>query len=215
MRNALLLAAVLITIATACDRRPVQKDLPVKNAPQNSVDHSGVHHSSIESSPGAAASGDELQFIDTMIPHDEGTIDIAQLVQTRAAHPELKSLAADLIRDRQKEITALREWRSQYFKDAAPAINTDLAGMRTAVDQLDPDRLDPLKENAFDTEFLKEMLPQLEADVEMARYILTKPLGQPAELRDPLRSLAQSMLDSRSAEIVRIKSWQQAWSKQP
>jgi uncharacterized protein (DUF305 family) len=214
MRSVLLAAAILITF-TACDRRPVQVDIPVKNAPQNSVDHSGRHPEVLESSPGAASTVDELQFIDTMIVHHEGAIDMAQLVQTRAAHPELRSLAAEIIRDQQNEIAQLRAWREKYFKNASPAINTDLPGMSVAMADMDVDKLDLLKENAFDLEFLRQMIPHHEGAVEMARYILSKPLGQPAELRDPLRTLAQSIIDSQAAEISKMKEWQKAWTKQP
>jgi len=209
-----VVAVIVLVLLSSCDRRPVQKDIPVRNASDNSVEHSGKRRSSIISSPGAASSADELQFIDTMIVDDEGTIDMAQLVQTRAAHSELKSMAADLVLERQKEILTLREWRNQYFKDASPAVNTDLPGMRAAVGHVEPDRLDPLKENAFDVEFLRNMVPQDEAAVEMAKYVQTRPLGQPAELSNPLKSLAQSIIDSRSAEITRMKVWETTWSKQ-
>jgi uncharacterized protein (DUF305 family) len=214
MRTALFLAMVMFALSV-CDRRPVQKDLPVKNAPQNSVDHSGRHVCTIQSSPNAASAPYELQFIDTMIAHHEGAVDISQLVQTRSGHAELRSVAADIIREQQKEIATLRSLRGRYFKDASSAINMELPGMQAGIDGMDADRLDPLKENAFDREFIGQMIPHHEAAIEMSRALLSRPAGQPAELSNELRLLAQSVADSQETEVSRMKEWQKAWSKQP
>ena len=214
MRFASIVIGVLMFF-NACDRPPAQKDIPVKNAPQNSVDHSGTHQSSMESSPGAADAAIELQFLDTMIAHHQGAIDMAQLVQTRAAHPELKSMAADIIKDQQKEIEMMRAMREQYFRGTPPAVNASFPGMETGMEKMDIDKLDLLKENAFDLEFLDQMIPHHEGAVEMAKYVISKLPSESSELNDTLRSLARSIVDAQSAEISKMKEWQSAWSKRP
>ena len=214
MKLVAIFAAVLM-FYNACERPPAQKDIPVKNAPQNSVDHSGKHHSTIESSPGAADAAVELQYIDTMIAHHEGAIDMAQLVHTRAAHPELKSMAADIIKDLQKEIETMRAMRSQYFRNAPPAVNAEFPGMRKGMEKMDLDKLDLLKENAFDLEFIDQMVPHHESALEMSKHMLSKLPGEPSEQNDALRALAQSVIDAQSAEISKMKEWHAEWSKRP
>jgi hypothetical protein len=109
-----LVTLLLVTVLYAgCNRRPVQQDLPRSEG--NSVDHSRTHHEAMESSPNAASAPFELQFLDTMIAHHEGAIDMAQLVQTRAGHEELKILARKIVSEQQQEISQMRALREKFF----------------------------------------------------------------------------------------------------
>src|ERR1043165_9418538 len=141
MRRVLFVLTFLLLFTASCDRRPVQKDMPIENTMQR-----GEHHE-LESSPGAADAPFELQFIDTLVAHDLSTVDAAQLVATRTGHAELRQLAAEMIPERQQEIARLRELRSQWYGNWSPAINLDLPGMREGM-EMDFDKLDSLKEKS-------------------------------------------------------------------
>lgn len=198
----LFLAASLILVS--CTRRPVQKDAPVNRIP---MDHSAMNHSKMESSPGAANAPYELQFIDTMIVHHGGAIDAAQLVATRAQHKELQELAKAIIADQQREVAEMKLWRSQWFGDSPQAVNMDLPGMHDGMKDMDTSKLDALKENDFDLEFIRQMIPHHEGAVTMAKDVLTR------DVHPEIKGLAENIIRSQSDEIDKMRSWQTEWQK--
>jgi len=166
-----------------------------------------MDHSKMESSPGAADAPYELQFLDTMIVHHGGAIDAAQLVATRAQHEELRQLAKAIIADQQREVAKMKQWRSQWFGDSPQAVNMDLPGMRDGMEDMDLSKLDALKENDFDLEFIRQMVPHHEGAVTMVNDILTR------DVHPELKSLAENIVKSQSNEIETMKAWQAAWQR--
>lgn len=61
--------------------------------------------------------GDELEkaFLDEMIVHHEGAVEMAELLLAGANRPELIQLGTDIISAQTKEITMMREWREKWF----------------------------------------------------------------------------------------------------
>ncbi len=57
-------------------------------------------------------SGDAFDqaFIEMMIEHHQGAIDMANLIPTRAQHDELRKLGEDIITAQTKEINEMRQW---------------------------------------------------------------------------------------------------------
>jgi uncharacterized protein (DUF305 family) len=207
MKNFAAFVIVLGSVLMACDRRPVLKD-PIDH---NTMDHSTMDHSrmghSMESSPGADKAPYALQFLDTMIAHHQGAIDMALLADTRAAHPELKTLAKNIINDQRREIAQMRDWRARWFGEAAPAINMDLPGMRDGMKEMDLGKLDLLKENAFDLEFIRQMIPHHEGAIAMAEDVVSQ------DIYAELKTLAGSMIKAQKDEIGQMRDLQAAWSK--
>ena len=188
----------------SCTRRPVQKDAPVNRVP---MDHSTMDHSKMESSPGAADAPYELQFLDTMIVHHGGAIDAAQLVTTRAQHKELQDMAKAIIADQQSEVAEMKQWRSQWFGESPQAVNMDLPGMRDGMKEMDLSKLDALKENDFDLEFIRQMIPHHEGAVTMAKDVLTR------DVHPELKNLSENIVHSQSDEIEKMKAWQAEWQR--
>ena len=161
----------------------------------------------MESSPGAADAPHALQFIDTMIAHHEGAIDMAQLVKTRTNRDEMKKLAQNIIDEQRREIADMQAWRKDWFGDAKRAINMDFPGMRIGMGGMDYVKLAGLKSNEFDVEFIKQMIPHHEGAIEMA-----KALKADDEKYAELRNMAEAVIETQSAEIERMKGWLGAWS---
>src|SRR5690349_7960846 len=107
MKIATVLFITFLAFFNRCERPPVQHDVNLGPAP---AAHSNMGHEEMTSSPGAAESPYELQFLDTMMAHHNGAIDMAQLVATRAQHAELKQLAKNIIADQQKETAQMKDW---------------------------------------------------------------------------------------------------------
>ena len=207
MRICVLIVAFGILFA-ACTRRPVEKDLPKSEG--NSVDHSRMRNSVIESSPNAESAQYELQFLDTMIAHHETAIDVAQLAPTRAAHQQLKDIAKGIITSDRAEIEQMRELRARFFPGASPAINADLPGITEAMKNIDLEKLDDLKENPFDQEFIRELVANREGAVAAAQNVIARSADSSgnADLSESIRKLAQTIIDSQNAEIKQLREIQ-------
>ncbi|MBA2449136.1 MAG: DUF305 domain-containing protein, partial [Chloroflexi bacterium] len=54
-------------------------------------------------------------FIDAMIPHHESAIAAARAAESRAERPEIKELAKAIMRDQEREIAQMRQWRQAWF----------------------------------------------------------------------------------------------------
>jgi len=60
--------------------------------------------------------GDEFDktFIEEMIVHHQGAIDMAQLAQENAGHDEIKSMADNIISAQSSEIEMMRNWQQDW-----------------------------------------------------------------------------------------------------
>lgn len=60
--------------------------------------------------------GDEFDkvFIEQMIPHHQGAINMAELAKTYAYHKEIKDMADDIISAQTKEIEMMRRWMQDW-----------------------------------------------------------------------------------------------------
>lgn len=61
-------------------------------------------------------SGDDYDkaFIEMMIDHHEGAVDMAKLSDNRAKHDEIKQLSKDIITAQEKEITEMKKWQKDW-----------------------------------------------------------------------------------------------------
>jgi len=61
-------------------------------------------------------SGDNYDkaFIEMMIAHHEGAVDMAELSAERAKHNEIKQLSREIITAQEKEITDMRQWQLDW-----------------------------------------------------------------------------------------------------
>lgn len=53
-------------------------------------------------------------FIEMMIPHHQGAIDMAKLALNNADHQEIKDMAKEIIKAQESEIKMMREWQSNW-----------------------------------------------------------------------------------------------------
>lgn len=61
-------------------------------------------------------SGDDYDkaFIEMMIAHHEGAVDMAELSEQRAKHDEIKQLSQEIITAQEKEITDMKQWQLDW-----------------------------------------------------------------------------------------------------
>lgn len=61
-------------------------------------------------------SGDDYDkaFIEMMIAHHEGAVDMAKLSSSRAKHEEVKQLSQGIISAQEKEIAEMKQWQADW-----------------------------------------------------------------------------------------------------
>jgi uncharacterized protein (DUF305 family) len=162
---------------------------------------------------GRAADAD-LAFIDEMIVHHQGAIDEARAIQGRAKRPEVKQLAADIIKAQQAEIDQMRAWRRAWFPDAPEAPAASASGMRMGAEApagmphgaghggAVPHGSVP---QAPDLAFVETMIPHHRDAVEMSQQILK------TTQRPELRQLAQTIIRDQQREIALMEGWRKEW----
>jgi uncharacterized protein (DUF305 family) len=162
-------------------------------------------HSHSQSSPGAASAPFELQFLDSMIAHHQGAVEMAMLADGRASRPEVKQLAADIIDAQEREIAKMAEWRNGWFDGKPEAINHEFPGMSRGMGGMDVKKLGQLKGNDFDIEFIRQMIPHHEGAVEMARAVKN------GKARQELQEIADDIIRTQEAEIKQMREWERSW----
>jgi len=58
----------------------------------------------------------DLLFLDLMIPHHAGATEIAKEVLAKAENNELRTLAGNIIKEQEAEITQMKVWKSEWSK---------------------------------------------------------------------------------------------------
>lgn len=171
-------------------------------APEHPANHNGM-----VTSPGAESAPYDLQFIDTMIVHHKGAVDMAMLAEKRAQRKEVKELAASIIYDQENEIGKLSQWRDDWFAEKAKAVNLNFPGMSHGTGEMDIKKLESLTGNEFDVEFVKQMIRHHEGALGMAKDM------QKRDARKELKELAGDLITAQQAEIKQMKEWLAAWQE--
>ncbi|MEG3841837.1 DUF305 domain-containing protein [Microcoleus sp. herbarium14] len=159
----------------------------------------------------------DRHFIEMMIPHHQDAIAMADIAFSRAKRPEVKKLAQGIKKEQTREIQEMRTWYKQWFgKEVAAHSMTDMGMMGDHHNQgqgtgsgmmgegmmsMKTD-LDALKKAPdFDKEFVRQMIPHHQMAVMMAK------MASERASRPEIRTLAQSMIASQSAEIAQMQGW--------
>jgi len=58
----------------------------------------------------------DVMFIDMMVPHHEGAVQMSKDALTRAKHQELKKLAQQIIDEQTKEIADMKQWKAKLTR---------------------------------------------------------------------------------------------------
>ena len=164
----------------------------------------------------------DRHFIEMMIPHHQDAIAMADLALIRGKRPEVKKIAQAIKKDQTREIQEMRTWYKQWYgKEVAAHSMTDMGMMGNHHNQgqgtgsgmmgqgmmgqgmmsMKTD-LDALKKAPdFDKEFVRQMIPHHQMAVMMAQ------MASERAAHPEIRTLAQSIITSQSAEIAQMQGW--------
>lgn len=146
----------------------------------------------------------DAMFIEQMIPHHEDAIAMAELALTRAEHPEIKQLAEDVIDTQSAEIDQMREWYREWYDADVPVFGGS-SGMMGGMMSGEVDLEDLEAAERFDRGFIEAMVPHHQMGIRMSQMV-----GSTTS-RPELRELAESIIESQSAEVDRMQEWYDEW----
>lgn len=82
------------------------------------MQHGGTMNQSMSMDLGPADAEFDLRFVDAMIPHHQGAVEMAKEAQQKSKRPEIQKLAADIIQAQDKEIAQIKQWRQAWYKQS-------------------------------------------------------------------------------------------------
>lgn len=160
--------------------------------------------------------GADRRFIVMMIPHHQGAIAMARLAVERARHPEIRTLAEQIISSQTREISLMRLWYRQWYGTAVPSWSGIQAGpgmgmgMGGMGGRSSTASLDALRQAAdFDRAFLEQMVAHHRMGVMMAAHAQWH--GERRQLQD----LEVAMVQAQSREIAQMERWYRRWYGSP
>jgi uncharacterized protein (DUF305 family) len=163
--------------------------------------------------PGAQAEFDQL-FIDMMVPHHEGAVEMALIAQARAEHQEIKDLAQAILDSQSAEIAQMRAWRQAWYGSGeTPALSVmpmfhEMNGQVMLMPAMnmaqDVERLRTAPE-PFDRAFIDEMIPHHQSAIDAAQ------IAQRQAVHQEIKDLATAIIAAQQREIDQMRTWQLAW----
>ncbi len=155
--------------------------------------------------------GDDFDatYIGEMIAHHEGAVSMAEQAIAMTSRQEIRTLAEGIMQSQSQEIGQMRDWQKEWnytvtsgghahHSASGSGMSGDMAQMQS--------KLDGLEGEAYDREFLKQMILHHEQAIEMSRYASTNAGHQ--EVKD----LAASVTTAQKKEVEQMKEWQKLWS---
>lgn len=167
-------------------------------------------HDEMASSPNAASQPFDLQFLDTMMAHHTGAIEMAEMALKKSTNDELKKFAQKIIDDQKKEIDQMKDWRAKWYSGKPPAVNMEMPGMSDSMKMMKGDemkKMDAMPGTEFDIHFIDMMTPHHAGAVAMAKDALLK-----AE-HPEIKTISQEIIKEQEAEIKTMADWKTKWSK--
>lgn len=142
----------------------------------------------------AEANQTDITFAQSMIPHHEQAIDMAELAADRAMDKQVIDLAKQLEQAQGPEVKTMKQWLDQWGAGMQMQ-HGGHGGMPGMMSDQDMTMLEPAQGAEFDRMWLRMMIEHHEGAIEMARTEL-KDGSYPAA-----QQLARAIVDAQQSEI--------------
>jgi uncharacterized protein (DUF305 family) len=143
------------------------------------------------------------RFIDAMVPHHQGAVDMAEVALGNAEHREVKELAEDIVSAQEAEIERLKSIKQEEFGTSEVPTEMSAEEMEAMNMTMDPEEL--AKQEPFDKAFIDNMIPHHESAIDMANVALE-------DSENPeIREIARAIVDAQEQEIERMQGWRNEW----
>ncbi|CAN5553570.1 MAG: DUF305 domain-containing protein [Actinomycetota bacterium] len=144
------------------------------------------------------------RFIDLMVPHHEGAVDMAEIsLDGNAENPEVEELSRTIIETQNAEIEELRDIKEAAFgtREISEDVSEEDMAMMRMMD--DPEAF--AASDPFDLAFIEQMTPHHESAIDMAEVALEN------SENEEIRTLAEEIIAAQEAEIEQMEAWREEW----
>jgi len=143
------------------------------------------------------------RFIDAMVPHHQGAIEMAEVALDNAEHEEIKDLSRNIVSTQQAEIEELKSIKREEFGTSQVPMEMSKEQMRSMGMMMNPQHLAQSK--PFDEAFIDAMIPHHRSAIYMAQ--LAREKSKIPEVKD----LAENIVSAQKREIEQMKQWRKQW----
>ena len=171
----------------------------------------GAEHSKMDSGSGGMASGmlmedgrySDGRFIDAMVPHHRGAVEMAEVALENAEHEEIRRLSEEIVSAQEAEIEELKRIKQEEFGTSRVPMDMDPGQMEGMGMTADPASL--ADEEPFDEAFIGAMIPHHRSAIRMADVALEKSDNPQIE------ELAGEIVQAQEREISQMQTWRNEW----
>ena len=188
------------------------KQEPAEKA--DGMDHSQMNHGSMDMGSNGMTRQMVMEngkysdkaFIDSMVPHHQGAIEMARVALKNAEHAEIKELSRNIISSQQAEIEELKAIKKEEFGTSNVPMEMSPEQMRSMGMMMDQQEL--ANDELFDKAFIDAMIPHHQSAIEMAEVAYEKS-------KNPrIKELAENIMSAQKREIEQMKQWRKDWFPQ-
>jgi uncharacterized protein (DUF305 family) len=153
----------------------------------------------------------ELRFLDAMILHHQGAVEMAQESLQKSQREDIRQLSQEIIETQRDDITQMQAWRSQWYADApeAPQMYDPQRsqtvemndGMRSMLKmELDLGEVD----ETYDQRYVNAMIAHHQGALDMARQVLEN------SDRPEVEAFANGLIETQMAEMQQMLALQES-----
>ena len=178
------------------------------------------HNSSSDSSTGNEV---DQAFARQMVAHHELAIEMAEMATARAQHPQVRTLANDIISAQQSEIAEIKALVPEAWPESqmsgmnmgsmqhGPGMSTDAKTLGMSMPQMSMSMSPGQLKSAepFDRAFIEMMVPHHQGAIRMAR--VERARGS----NGGLGTLADGIIAAQSRELREMNDWRSRWYGSP
>ena len=144
----------------------------------------------------------EQSYLQQMIQHHRGGIEMAKLVSDHTKRAELQEFADKMISVQEQEITQMTRWLRDWYKTSPKKVANEKAEEEM---KMHMSMLSAKHDADFDQSFLQMMSQHHHAAVEMSEQAESK------STHPELKKFASIMAKDQESEIKQMKNWAQSW----
>jgi uncharacterized protein (DUF305 family) len=171
----------------------------------------GTEHSEMDSGSGGMASGmlmedgrySDERFIDAMVPHHRGAVEMAEVALENAEHREIRRLSEEIVSAQEAEIEELKQIKKEEFGTSRVPMDMGPGQMEGMGMTADPRAL--ADEEPFDEAFIEAMIPHHRSAIQMANVALERSDNPRIE------ELAGEIVRAQEREISQMQTWRNEW----
>ena len=140
----------------------------------------------------------DVDFVNMMIIHHQGAIDMATSEISAGKNDSIKSLARNIVKDQENEIATMRKWLEKNKDKKSSSGDNSMKLMESMKSMSDEDMK---MTGDTDKDFVMMMIPHHEGAIEMSEVEIK--YGTDPEIK----KMAQDIIEKQKAEIKQMEEW--------